>query len=201
MIKYLIAKGFFKGLNKKIGKEKSMRAKAMYHKILEENSGWVTDKPTEFNLVLTSMVLAAYRVLKENGYRNWDEILRYCLINRTKNRQQLLMKIYLYFDRKPFKRIVKISKAKQVKHYGEKNFVHHIVKDDEKSYHLHVKKCFYLDFFRSNDALEVMPIFCSLDDIWGDLLLQHKHGVIFTRPQLLSKGDSHCFFKFDQTHR
>lgn len=199
MLKKIIEKEFFKGLQQKVGKHKAKEAQELFFKVLEENKHWVTDKPTEFNLIFTSMVLAAYRVLKKYEFSNWEDILRYCLIDRTKRKQQFFMKLYLFFDRKPFKRIVKISKTKQIKHYGNQNFTHHIVKDNEQSYHLHIKKCFFFDFFRSNNAMEVMPLFCSMDNIWGDLLFPHKHGVKFTRPQLLSKGDSHCFFKFDRT--
>ena len=199
MLKKIIEKGFFKGLQQKVGKHKAKEAQELFFNVLEENKNWATDKPTEFNLIFTSMVLAAYRVLKKYEFSNWEDILRYCLIDRTKRKQQFFMKLYLFFDRKPFKRIVKISKTKQIKHYGNQNFTHHIVKDNEQSYHLHIKKCFFFDFFRSNNAMEVMPLFCSMDNIWGDLLFPHKHGVKFTRPQLLSKGDSHCFFKFDRT--
>lgn len=199
MIKNIIRKSFFKGLEQKVGKEQTKAAQHLFVDILEQNKAWATDKPTEFNLIFTSMVLATYRVLKKDEYMNWEEIIRYCLIDRTKKRQQFFMKMYLFFDRKPFKRIVRISKTKQVKHYGNQNFTHQIVKDTDQAYHLHVKKCFYLDFFRKNDALEVMPLFCSMDDIWGDLLLSHKHGIQFERPKLLSKGDNHCFFKFDRT--
>ena len=199
MLKKIIEKGFFKGLQQKVGKHKAKEAQELFFNVLEENKNWATDKPTEFNLIFTSMVLATYRVLKKYEFSNWEDILRYCLIDRTKRKQQFFMKLYLFFDRKPFKRIVKISKTKQIKHYGNQNFTHHIVKDNEQSYHLHIKKCFFFDFFRSNNAMEVMPLFCSMDNIWGDLLFPHKHGVKFTRPQLLSKGDSHCFFKFDRT--
>jgi len=200
MIKNIIEKGFFKGLKQKVGNEKARESHEFFLQVLEENKGWATDKPTELNLIFTSMVLAAYKILKKYGYSNWEDVLHYCLIDRTKKKQQFFMKLYLLFDRKPFKRIVKISKLKQIKHYGNQNFTHHIAKDTKQSYHLHIKKCFYFDFFRSHNALEVMPIFCSMDDIWGDLLSSNKHGVSFTRPQLLSKGDSHCFFKFEQTN-
>lgn len=199
MIGKVIERGFFKGLKQKVGKEKTLEAQKLTRIIQEENKEWVTDKPTELNLVFTSMVLASYRVLKKCEIENWEEILRYSLIERTKKKQQFFMRLYLVIDRKPFKRIVKISKTKQVKHYGNHNFTHEIVKDDNRSYHLHIKKCFYFDFFRKNNALEVMPLFCSMDDVWGDLLQPKKHGVSFTRPELLSKGDSHCFFKFDTT--
>jgi len=199
MLNKMIEKGFFKGLQQKAGKQKAKEAQVLFYNIKEENKNWATDKPTEFNLIFTSMVLAAYRVLKKYEYSNWEDILRYCLIDRTKRKQQFFMKLYLFFDRKPFKRMVKISKTKQVKHYGNQNFTHHVVKDDNQSYHLHIKKCFFFDFFKANNALEVMPLFCSMDNIWGDLLVPHKNGVQFTRPKLLSKGDSHCFFKFDRT--
>jgi hypothetical protein len=199
MLKKIIEKGFFKGLQHKLGKHKVKEVQGLYVNILEENKKWATDKPTEVNLVFTSMILAAYRVLKKDGYENWEEILRYCLIDRTRKKQQFFMKLYLFFDRKPFKRIVKISKTKQLKAYGNQNFTHHIEKDNEQSYHLHIKKCFYFDFFRQHQALEVMPLLCDMDNIWGDLLFPRKHGVKFTRPQLLSKGDSHCFFKFERT--
>lgn len=198
MINKIIEKGFFKGLKQKIGKEKTKEAHDLYLTVLEENKSWATDKPTELNLIFTSTVLASYRVLKKYHYENWEEIIRYCLIERTKSKQQFFMKLYLLLDRRPFKRIVNISKLKQIKHYGNHHFTHHTEKDTEQSYHLHIKKCFYFDFFRSNQALEVMPIFCSMDDVWGDLLHPKKHGVTFSRPKLLSKGDSHCFFKFDQ---
>jgi len=201
MIKSMIEKGFFKGVKQKLGYEKANEIRELYIMVLKENMGLATDKPTEFNLMYTSLVLATYRVLKKYQFENWEEILRYILIERTKKKQQFFMKLYLLIDPHPFKRIVKISKEKQEKHYGNVNFTHDIVRDDEQAYHLHVKKCFYFDFFRANDALEVMPMFCTLDDIWGDLLLPHKHGVRFLRPKLLSKGDSYCFFKFDRTKK
>lgn len=200
MIKNIIQKSFFKGLEQKVGKEKASESHVLFLQILEENECWATDKPTELNLIFTSMMLATFKVLRKYEYPHWEEVLRYCLIGRTKKKQQFFMKLYLLFDRKPFNRIVKISKIKQIKHYGDQNFAHEIVKDTEQSYHLHVKKCFYFDFFRGHNALEIMPIFCAMDDIWGDLLLPQKHGVSFSRPQLLSKGDSHCFFKFERTN-
>ena len=199
MIKRIIARGFFKGLREKVGKEKAQEIYNHYLHVLKENQHWVTDQPTELNIVYTSMSLAAFQVLKKDCNENWKEILRYCLMDRTKKKQQFFMKLYLKFDRHPFKRIVKISKAKQVKAYGEEHFDFSIKKDDNQSFHLHVNQCFYLNFFQSHDAVEIMPLFCAMDDIWGDLLVPDKHGVEFTRPQLLSKGDSHCFFKFERT--
>ena len=99
MLKKIIEKGFFKGLKQRVGKEKAKEAHKLFVTVLEENKSLATDQPTEFNLVFTSMVLAAYRVLKKYEYRNWEEILRYCLIDRTKKKQQFFMKMYLFFDK------------------------------------------------------------------------------------------------------
>ena len=58
MLKKIIEKGFFKGLQQKVGKEKAKEAHKLFFTVLEENKSWATDKPTEFNLIFTSMVLA-----------------------------------------------------------------------------------------------------------------------------------------------
>ena len=58
MLKKIIEKGFFKGLQQKVGKHKAKEAQELFFNVLEENKNWATDKPTEFNLIFTSMVLA-----------------------------------------------------------------------------------------------------------------------------------------------
>ncbi len=99
----------------------------------------------------------------------------------------------------PFARIVKISKTKQIKHYGENQFTHEIVVDTEKKYVLRVHKCFYHNFFREHDAGELTVIFYGLDNIWGYLLKPgNPHGVHFERPAMLSTGQPACSFEFEK---
>ncbi|MCP8967916.1 L-2-amino-thiazoline-4-carboxylic acid hydrolase [Ectobacillus ponti] len=198
MLEGFIERQYWKGMSKKVEAGMLKEMQSRYPRIREENQHWATDRPTAFNLMFASLVLASFQVMRERGVADWEDILRYSLIERTRKQQQLWMKLYLLIDRSPFRRIVWISKTKQVKHYGKEHFTHEIVKDTGRSYHLHIKKCFFFSFFRSNQALEVMPLFCAMDDVWGVLLKSGKHGVSFRRPQLLSKGDAHCFFEFEK---
>ena len=52
MMRKIIEKGLFKGLQQKVGKEKAKEAHKLFFTVLEENKSWATDKPTEFNLIV-----------------------------------------------------------------------------------------------------------------------------------------------------
>lgn len=60
-------------------------------------------------------------------------MIRYALIERTQEKQRFFMRLFLKLDPNPFARIVKISKTKQIKHYGENQFTHEIVVDTERN--------------------------------------------------------------------
>ncbi|MFC3884880.1 L-2-amino-thiazoline-4-carboxylic acid hydrolase [Bacillus songklensis] len=197
MMKKFIEKQYFKGLSKKVDGDIVQEIQQRYKIILQENQSWIVDKPTELNIIFTSMVLSTFQTLKDRSIKDWESIIRYSLVEHSQEKQRFFMKLFLRLDPTPFKRIVNISKWKQVNHYGDQHFQYDILTDTDRNYHFHIKKCFFFDFFRSHDALEMMPLFCSLDNIWGDLLKNPKYGVRFERPQLLSKGDPHCSFQFE----
>jgi hypothetical protein len=143
-------------------------------------------------------VLASYNVLAPvMSEKEWKRVIRYALIERTQEKQRVFMKLFLRLDPNPFARIVRLSKTKQVKHYGKQHFAHEIVKDTASEYVLKVHKCFYHSFFTANGASELTKLFCGLDAVWGDLLLpEERYGIRFTRPEVLSAGDAACHFEF-----
>ena len=61
---------------------------------------------------------------------------------------------------------------------------------------VNIERCFFNDFFRANDAKEVISLFCALDKVWAEALEQPRYGVRFERPTTLANGDDACRFQF-----
>ncbi len=58
---------------------------------------------------------------------------------------------------------------------------------------LEVKRCFYEEFFRAEDAPELTAsCCCSVDKNWFEGALSDQRGVAFERPSSIAAGDSSC---------
>jgi hypothetical protein len=199
MLKFL-ERTFVKGLKEKVDRETMEQLLQRYRKLCVENRHWVVDKPSEINLMYSALVLATYQTLK--GTRPDEEVfdvIRWGFFARTQEKQQRVMRLSLKLMRNPFGRIVKISKVKQVKHYGDKQFTHEIQIDNDNEYLMHVTKCFYHNFFTAHGAPEITPVFCEADNVWGDLLDPETNGVKFDRSMTLGQGHAYCRFHFTKT--
>jgi len=171
--------------------------------IIAGGQSWVTDTHAELHLMLTSIVLATYRILSQKiPYRETVlDITRYAFFEGQQHaaaKAQFLAMVEKEPD--PFAMLVKVSKYKEENQYG-KTFVFERERDDEKFYFLNVHKCFYHDFFSAHNAQDLTPVFCDWDDVWGDELKDGRFGVKFERPETLGYGASMCRFQFSKTER
>jgi hypothetical protein len=122
LIKFL-ERQYWKGLKERVSTEVLGDIQKNYKEIVKANQHWVVDKPSIFNLTMCALVLASYQELRKQPKEDWQTIIRYALIERTQEEQRFFMKLFLRLIPNPFAYIVKISKAKQVKHYGDKLYM------------------------------------------------------------------------------
>lgn len=64
-----------------------------------------------------------------------------------------------------------------------------------------IRRCLFNDFFRRNEATELTPLFCALDNLWANELNTGPYNVSFERPTLLSAGDDSCRFQFTRVDK
>ena len=71
--------------------------------------------------------------------------------------------------------------------------------DNKSCYHLIVKKCLYFEYFKVNNALELMKIACKWDLVsWTQGIIPKKHKFSFERPVTLGLDNKECEFNFDR---
>ncbi|MEW5900708.1 MAG: L-2-amino-thiazoline-4-carboxylic acid hydrolase [Acidobacteriota bacterium] len=171
--------------------------------IKSENTGWISDSPSVFNLSLTAMVVATHRILSKRIANEKDvlKIVRYAFFEGQQERKakEFFLKA-MAESPDAFSELVAVSKAKEAGQYGEA-FVFERERDDEGFYFLNVKKCFYHDFFSAQGLPQLTPIFCDWDNVWGDELKDGRYGVIFARPETIGYGGQVCRFQFTRVSK
>ena len=50
-----------------------------------------------------------------------------------------------------------------------------------------IPKCFFLNFFSSNDASEVTKVMCVVDTVWARELNEGSYNIQFDRPTVMSE--------------
>ena len=171
--------------------------------IYEGNKGWIMDRASKSHLMLTSLVLATYRILLplvESREAAIDNI-RYAFAARAKGSVRLGLYMFLRMGISPLapgKAFDQISKS--FRRRGERamggSFIYvQDVQDGERSF-VNIRRCFFNDFFRAEGAPELTGIFCSMDDLWAEELKKKKYGVRFERPTTLALGGDMCRFQF-----
>ncbi|MED4599803.1 hypothetical protein P9314_03655 [Paenibacillus validus] len=115
VLQSIVEKQYLKGLSQKVDRKLVRQIEELYKEIVKTNQHWAIDRPSVFNLAISSLVLASYNVLKqESAEDQWRNVIRYALIERTQEKQRFFMRLFLKLDPNPFARIVKISKTKQI---------------------------------------------------------------------------------------
>ena len=79
--------------------------------------------------------------------------------------------------------------------FGEAFQYEQEVQTPEQSF-VNIRRCFFNDFFRANEAPELTPLFCFMDTLWADALHEGAYNVRFDRPTTLAAGDDMCRFQF-----
>ena len=199
---------FLNALTAKLSKTFPDRTTAIIHEIeavvpeiRQLNQSRVVDEPSKNHLELTSLLLASYRVL--NTVMSDREAILSLM------RQTLAEPLQDYMQRYLTQRFGILpdapteafdAAATNFKQRGEQSFgkafqYEQEVQTTEQSF-VNIRRCFFNDFFRANDAPELTPLFCFMDTLWADALHEGDYNVRFERPTTLAAGDDMCRFQF-----
>jgi hypothetical protein len=206
-----LRKGFLGAMREQLrdvlpGEEESLckRIEGLWPSILEAHRGLLVDSAAEAHVGISSVVLAAYRVLGERipDRQALTGVLRHALHEGMK--QQVPMEQFfdsmLRNNPDPFKILVDYSKQGEIHAYG-KGFVFERERDDDESYRANVKKCLYYDFFTANGLPELTRIFCDADLLWMDVLKRGNYGVVCERATTMAYGAETCPFQFNRVRK
>ncbi len=172
------------------------RIQARLTELEASHQDWIVDEPARYNLRMTAALLAAYQVLRERfSQEELLALLRAAFLEPFKDTMQQGAAQILDHVSDPFQTIVEISKTKEKYMYGD-GFTFEIERDDDRAYLLNFKRCFYHNFFASNDAPELTPIFCDFDMPWISAIDTERHGFRFERPTTIGYGGTMCPFHF-----
>lgn len=171
--------------------------------LLQANQNLAVDAQAVSNMQLTSLALATYRVVQHRGMETRQALafVKDVLVEPNRKRIQFGMRLMLHFSRDPLNMLATISENKETQMYGKAFEFERETDARQTYYHSTVKKCLYHDFFRANGAPELTAVFCSWDDLWGDLMRTGEYGVRFTRPATMGYGGDRCLFQFQRTPR
>ncbi|GAA0741299.1 L-2-amino-thiazoline-4-carboxylic acid hydrolase [Clostridium oceanicum] len=71
------------------------------------------------------------------------------------------------------------------------------IKNNKDTIEFHAKKCLYFDIMKEEGCVELVPIFCQIDDyVYGNM-----DNVIWDRKKTLGNGDELCDFRFLSNHK
>ena len=199
---------FLNVLTAKLSKTFPDRTTAIIHEIeaavpaiRQSNQFRVVDEPSKNHLELTSLILASYRVLR-TVMPDRDAILnlmRQALAEPLQDYMQMYLTqrfgILPDVPSEAFKAAATNFKQRGEQSFGKAFQYEQEVQTPEQSF-VNIRRCFFNDFFRANDAPELTPLFCFMDTLWADALHEGEYNVRFERPTTLAAGDDMCRFQF-----
>ena len=165
------------------------------------NQARVVDEPSTHHLALTSLLLASYRVLLPlmEDREAVLTLLRTVLAAPLRHQMQPYLTRRFGIDptapAQAFDAAAANFKLRGEALFGNAFMYEQAVQTPEQSF-VNIRRCFFNDFFRANDAPELTPLFCFLDTLWADALHAGAYNVRFERPTTLAAGDDRCRFHF-----
>ena len=168
--------------------------------IEQSNASTVVDAPSQGHLELCSKILSAYNNLlpvlgtKESVY----QFISTAMMNGV-NDLSMRTSLGLMLDScKDNPDRLKNIFSWLMEQYGAsfKWSTPHKETEDEDSFSIEIKNCYYFNFFSSHDAAFLTPILCQLDSIWFQMVEPQKHGFTFdkSRYQTMGYGAPKCVF-------
>ena len=178
--------------------------KQTYAKLRKSNACLVDGIPSEYHISWCSIVLSIYMVSLSKGIsptEAMDQIERILFTNMKAQSVSKHIESALDRSKDPYSYIVKASKKQEKSFFGS-TFVFDRKIDNENAYLLVVKKCLYYDYFKSNNAPELMRIACKWDMVsWTRGIVPEKHKVIFQRSATIGLDGKDCEFHFDRLEK
>lgn len=175
-----------------------------FKSIIAGNSSMLGDSLSEYHLSWSSAILATYRACIGTNMEK-DEAIEFTagVIFEHMRADSVSERVGKVLDgsRDPFRAMIATAKTQEERFFGNTfTFVREI--DDDTRYRAVVKRCFYNDFFRKNNAPELMRIACRWDLVsWSRGILPERHGIRFSRPVTLGLDDKECPFEFERVEK
>ena len=173
--------------------------KNKYKELRRKNRALIDDVPSEYHVSWCSLVLAIYQTSMEKGLNKKEamNLTEKTVFTNTKADDiSRYIEAALDKSKDPFGYMVNASKHQEDRFFG-KTFGFVRTKDDENSYQVRVNRCLYCDYFKKNNAPELMKVACKWDLIsWSQGIIPDRHKVMFKRPVTLGLDGKDCVFSF-----
>lgn len=188
-----------KQTGKSLSSDQVKRINAEATKISEQLTGVNDSDPRTINIDFASSIVAPYRILKVDGYPIADiKHFLHAAMETSTAPSTGQVRHYLDNAKDPFVLLVDWSKDKEKHFYVEPDFEHARARDDAGSYHVDIRKCWYMDTLAKLDASEIGSVFCKFDKAWYSAIDPGRHAFKFTRPTTIAEGFDRCQFNFDR---
>lgn len=170
-------------------------------KVFTANLRRITDKPSQGHILMTSYVLASYRVLQQriDDVESIKDIIEKAFCEPGRIWIQWAMRLSLLFAQDKMKMIVGQT-DKSAASYGKSTVIEN-QGDGISFYSSNVKRCGYHEFFKANGTPELTRLFCAWDKNWAAEIKPDKHGIKFSRPTTIAAGDDMCRFEFRRLNK
>ncbi len=156
------------------------------------------DPPAEVHLLMTSYVLAGYRILQAHGLSPEEAyaLLQQAFAGMGRRWIRLFVWLQMRWARDPLETLRQTARRRAWSNYGAT--FHFSETENAEGFTLLVHRCFYHDFFQRNGHPELTAIFCAWDRNWADAIRPERDGVRFERPTTLAEGQDACRFVFQR---
>jgi len=163
-----------------------------------DNAQCIVDEPARSNLRMTLAFVVAYRLLQPaiDGPAAFEAV-RKAFIEPLGEAVRAGTEAMLDTAEDPFAAMVEVSKSREKYAFGQ-GFTFEHPADDDHSYHMDVRRCFYHEVLVAHDAAELTPAMCDFDANWIEAIDPQRHGFRFDRATTIGRGGAYCPFHFDR---
>jgi hypothetical protein len=152
------------------------------------------------NARFTALAVAAYDVLEpERGPAEAAAIVDECLNSPLREDVLAGTRGMLDHSDDPFTALVAASKEREESYFGPSFHFERPV-DDDDTYVLDVRRCFFHEVLVATARTELQPILCRFDLNWADAIDPARHRLRFVRPVTFASGVT-CRMLFTREER
>lgn len=169
--------------------------------LADQNKDLIIDDASKLYLAISVLILATYRnsssMIKDSETR--IDVLQKAIEDYFKTGIRDYIKVRFDVDyNKPeeaYSKVMDNFLTRGKKYLGDA-FSYGIDSKSSDKVVFRVSKCFFLNFFKRNNAQEATKIMCVLDSVWAREFNEGAYNILFDRPTLMSDGDDICRFQF-----
>ncbi len=166
--------------------------------LFDEGKGTLPDKQAHMIRGACSLVLAAYRIVKDQSH---DQQQAFTLVMAAfqqtyQGMGKFIMRPLLWVSRDPVKTL---SSSERLRSWSQSMYGSSMGFDqavDADGYTLIVNRCAFHQFFIDHDEPLLTPLVCAWDRNWMDVVDSANRPVRVERPTTISTGADACRFRF-----